>query len=377
MVTKVTSKPLRALALAQNGRRGEAEEMLSDRDVSGEALLARGYLCMASDPGSAKDLLAQSRRLLPTDLSHLAAVYEARAYEYLGQVAEGRVLINEVLKQPLSGEVKAQALLVRAVFYMYAPMRALKSLEQIDLSGLGPGLKGRIHNQRARVFSELQRFDQALLEYAGAASFFEEAGDFAGVAHAYNNQAAVERKLLKFADAHESVDRALALATADDPFIPAFMDHKAQIFLQQNQTVEAETWARKAVALTNAAQQTASYIECTCTLAYAVALQERYPEASLLFSEIYTLARSLDSNELLFRITAIRKQLAEDFAKRSELELMERALAITNGSYRGAAKLLNMTHPALIKALKQSRLSWKPKKPRSVIRKPCNTSRLS
>lgn len=374
METAVTSNSLRALWLAQDGLHREAEGLLPKTDVGGEDFLARGYLSLPRSPDAARDLLAKARRLLSGDLSHLAAVYEARAYEYLGQTSEGRILINAVLKEPLGREVMAQALLVKAVFDAERPMRALSVLSKIDMKGLRPSLKGRVHNQRARMYKELRSFDKALIEYAGAVSFFKAAGDTHGVAHALNNQAAVERKLRLFDKAHRSVDRAMALVAANDPFLAHFIDHKAQIFIDECRFVEAEGWANEAVRLVEDRENISCYIESACTLAQALAGQGKQQEGWRILHSVNAIAMGLDSNELLFKVRETQRTIAERFARSTEVELIELALKLCNGCVRGAAKKLDMTHTGIIKMMKRNNRYWKPKKPARLNLMPVSNS---
>lgn len=363
METQVTSWR-ECLTEAENGR-VRAARRLAASDASQAASLLAGYLIFTARPGDAKDLFAKAQRGNDVEIAQEAYVYEARCYEFLGQPDEGLILIRSVLGKDLLPTVKAHALYVFSVFQVGAA-RALKTLDLIDLSCVTAGRKGRIFQRRARLQADLGKYDQALIDYAGAAAYFEEAGNLAGVAHAHNNRASVYRRLRRFADAHEAADQALSLLPKGDPFEANFLDQKARVFLDEGKFVEAEPFAVRAVTLVENTDRLAVQCENLCTLARAYAGQRNHADASASFTRAEEIATNLGNTDLKFALTNSRRDAAKEFLRATEVELAELALQLCEGSYRAAAKLLGMTHPGLIKLLARNSRQWKPKIPKSI-----------
>lgn len=352
---------------AENGRVLGARRLAASGAGQAASLLA-GYLIYTARPGHAKDLFAQAQRGDDVEISQEAYVYEARCYEYLGQPDEGLILIRSVLGRNLLPTVKAHALYVLSVFQVGAA-RSLRTLDQIDLSCVSAGRKGRIFQRRARLEAELGKHDQALIDYAGAAAYFEEAGNLAGVAHTHNNRASVYRKLKRFADAHDAADKALSLLPKGDPFEANFLDQKARVFLDEGRFVEAKPVALRAVALVENTDRVAVLCENLCTLARAYAGQRNHADASASFRRAEAIVANLGNTELQFALTNSRRDAAKEFLRATEVELAELALQMCAGSYRAAAKKLGITHSGLIKLLARNSRRWKPKKPQSIIPK--------
>lgn len=362
METKVTIDGWQdLLAMAESGR----SVTISPDDTSPEACLIRGYLLLTSQPEKAKELLTKAQKSDDRDCASLAAVYEARAYEYLGQCDEGRILIRAVLDSPnLNAEIRALGMVVLSIFQ--SPGRAQATLREIDLDGLRPGLKARICTRLGRLLANDKEHDKAFIEYAGATTYYEEASDLKGAAHAHNNVASVLRRLGKYVEAHESVDTALR-TVGDDAARSSFLDQKARIFLEEQKFIEAENYARQAVEITEANDCPVGHCENLCTLGRALWGQRKYHPASEVLSRARSIAERMDSAELLFMAIGARRRCAEDFVKIADVQLAELALKICDGSYRAAGKMLNISHTAIIKQLEKNSRRWKPKRPQSII----------
>lgn len=352
METQVAINWRAALERAQTGYVYEAAGCFDDNSEA--ANLFRGLLVFESEPELGKDLFAKAARSADVELANQAAIYEARSYEYLGQPEEGRILIRDVLKRDLMPHLRAHALFVLAVLQVSTPRRAMTTLNRIKIDDLLPGMKGRVYLLRGKVQSDLGKFGIALIEYAGAASFFEEAGHVQGVAHAYNNLASIYRRLKEFSKAHESVDTAIRLVSQTDPFIPQFLDQKAQIFLAEKNYLDAERIAIKAVGLVHGTNRQNVLCENLCTLGLAYAGLKNYPPAGATFASAKDIADRLDSPDLLLKVARSRRDAAQMVLRDSELEMAELALRLCGGSYRAAAKQLEMTHTGIIKLLKRS-----------------------
>lgn len=353
------------LERVQNGEREIVPGLLVTEDNE-VAWLVRGALIYESDPETGKALFARAARSDKRDIADQAAIYEAKAYEFLGQPEEGRILIREALKRNLNPKLRAHALIVSAGLHIHAPKRALRWLEKVCVDELSLGLAARFHTVRARAYRILGKLDMALVDYAGAVAFYEQAGHVAGVAHAYNNVAWVYRSLKRFAEAHESVDKAITLA-ANDPFCAVFFDTKAQIFLDEQKFDEAELLASRAVQLVRGTDRRGVLCEHLCTLGKAYAGQENYAPALITFTEAASLAEQLDDTELLFNVTSACKETAQKYVREADVQLAELAMRMTGGSLRTAAMRLGLTHTGVRKLLARSSRKWKPKIPQRSI----------
>lgn len=333
-------------------------------------LLARGYELLTSKPQDALDLLSEAARTLEGDDRHEAIIYTARAYFNLGQYDEGRVVVIQILREPLSPENRAHALLEWAVLDKDYPKRALAHLNKIDISEVSAGLRARIHNKRARIYSDSKNLDLALIEYAGAAALFEEAGQPEGTAHAFNNQASVYRKLERFEEAHESVNKALQIESQNLMTVSQFRDQKASIYLAEFRFRAAEQWALKALSLVEDTDLHGAIVDALCTLGQAYIGQGRYEQGAASFGRASKIADSVDCAEMAFNILTARKMAVERFLKSIESDRIQLALKMAKDSYRQAAKIMGISHTALMKAMTRNNLSRKPKRPVSIISKP-------
>lgn len=363
MATRVTTIWRALLEQAQDGKGAEVAEAVAG-DQTPEGCLLNGYLIYESEPERAKELFARAKESDDRDVVHQASIYEARSYEWLGQPDEGRILIRFLLEQnDLKSEYRAQALFVLAVLQVNTPKRALATLNQIDLAGLGSGLQGRIFMLRAKLQSDATNYLDALIEYSGAAAFFEEAGHVEGVAHVLNNRASVERKLGLYAEAHHSVDKAISMVSENYPFLAQFLDLKAQIYLSESRHAEAEQIATRAVELVQDTDRRAVLCENLCTLGTACAGQQKFALSFSAYSRAAEIAEQLDDADLLFKVTSARKQSAERFIKEAEVLLAELALKMSEGSLRAAAKKLDISHQGLMKLLKRNSHNRQPRLP--------------
>lgn len=354
METKVTTKWQDWVEQAQSGF-GESLLLLLNGDSGPEACLIKGLLIFESDPETGKELFAKAGRSSDIDIANQAAIYEARTYEYLGQPDEGKILIREVLKRrDLKPYLRAHALFVFAVFQLPMPKRAMTTLNRIKINVLSASMKGRVFLLRGKVQADLGKLDAALIEYSGAAAYFDEAGHTRGVAHAHNNRASVYRKLKRFTEAHESVDKAISLVPKTDPFIPQFLDQKARVFLAEKKYVDAERVAIKAVGLVHGTDRQRVLCENLCTLGLAYAGLKNYSPAGAAFVGARDIADHLDNPDLLLTVAKARRDAALIFLRDSEIEMAETALMICDGAMRAAAKKIDFSPAGLRKLLKRN-----------------------
>lgn len=368
MDTQVTTNWRELLDRAECGHaRGVVASLAGERGPV--ASLLKGYSIYTSQPEAAKDLFAQAKSTSDPDLSYEAAIFEARCYEYLGQFDEGKILIRRVLRRQLSPVVRAHAMFVFSVLQVATPKRALRTLNSINLDVVSTARKARVFYWRAKLEGDLERFDQALVNYAGAAVYFEEVGNLLGVAHAHNNRASILRKLKHFEMAHESADLALSLLPQSDPFTANFLDQKAQLFIAEERFADAELLARHAVEMVDGTDRLGVLCESLCTLARAYAGQGNHSDASATFRRAEAIVSTVDSLDMRFAFTKARRDAAKDFLRAMEIELTQLALRMSDGMVRAAAKKLDLTHSSIIKSRKRNLAMWKPQKPLGPISK--------
>lgn len=370
VATKVATFGWRVLLeRAQNGERLAVADCLGS-DHSPEACLVRGALVYESDPAEGKHFFAIAARASDPYVADQARIYEAKACEFLGQQDEGRKLIRDLLKRNLDPRLKYHALIVSAGLHIHAPKRALRALDKINVNALSLGMAGRFYTVRGRAFRYLGEYDKALIAYAGAVAFYEQAGHVHGIAHASNNLAWVYRSLKRFSEAHDAADRAISIVGYEDPFVAQFLDTKAQIFLNEKEFNKAEVVALRALRMVQESGRRGVLCEHFCTLGRAYAGQEKYGLAVSAYVDAAALAEELDDPELLFKAISGCKEMAQKFVRESDLKLAELAMRMDGFSSRAAAKKLGITRQGLQKLLARNSRKWQPKLPQTSICKP-------
>ena len=273
-------------------------------------------------------------------------------------------------------------------------------------------LIGSFHNEYAIVLRNVgteenrqDYLDLALIEYAAASYHFEEAGHLRYQACVDTNLAFLLWKLGRFTDAHQHLDRAQILfARLKDDLHSAQVDEtRARVMLAEGALVQAEKSARKAVQLLDSGDAQSLLVEALTTHGVALSRLGRKDQARTTFERAIQVAEQggdLDSAGLaaLTLIEQLPELLSDDelFAileraddrlekaqnaallirqkncfrrlssrllcpdlptsleksvLRYEARLILRALELTGGVIRQAARLLELTHQGLQKIL--------------------------
>ncbi|MCA1577054.1 MAG: response regulator [Acidobacteria bacterium] len=273
-------------------------------------------------------------------------------------------------------------------------------------------LIGSFHNEYAIVLRNLgtaekrqDYLDLALIEYAAASYHFEEAGHLRYQACVENNLAFLLWKLGRFTEAHQHLDRAQILfARLKDDLHSAQVDEtRARVMLGEGVFVQAEKSARKAVQLLDSGDADSLLAEALTTHGVALSRLGHKDQARTTFERAIRIAEQggdLESAGLaaLTLIEELPEQLSDDelFAileradgwlataqnaallirqkncfrhlssrllwpalptsleksvLRYEARLILRALELTGGVIRQAARLLELTHQGLQKIL--------------------------
>lgn len=275
-----------------------------------------------------------------------AGIKLACCYEMTGETSEGLDIIEEVLKFDLDPELRAKALLRKAVLQMDLPGLAWSTIKKAPLD-VSAEVRGKIHNQRGRILKELRRFDNAILEYTAAAVYFEEAGAAELMGHAYNNLASVYRLKARFEDAHESVDRAIALWQHYE-YLPHALDQKALIYIDQKEYNKAfRLSSQSLVGLEDRHRWRAEFM---ATRAKAQAGLDRFLDSHLSIESALEVCDYLNDENLRLEILSAQKTACDIIHQHAVKECLALALKLTGGSERQAANKLKINRSALRKS---------------------------
>ena len=217
---------------------------------------------------TAKNLLTESiarfEALQNTEKVAEAQIEIGYCYWRQGGFGEARVMLGEALSRLQAGrndELRAIALLRLAIVEKTANRyndalrihtEAFPLFEAIS----HPAHKGKFHNSFANVLKNLgaaekreDYIDRALVEFAAASFYFEQAGHRRYQACVENNLGMLFGTARKFTEAHEHLDHAQALFTSmkDDVHTAQVDETRAKVLLAEGRTAEAEKLVRSAV----------------------------------------------------------------------------------------------------------------------------------
>lgn len=325
--------------------------------------LELGISLRESDPEQAKDLLSQAERYLEGEERQECLIHLAIAYHWTGEYSEGLALVDDLLGDHVLDKIRCQALLAKATLQMSSPKQALLTLAnaQACCQDAGPSYHARWHNQRARALQDLKQYDQASIEFAGAASIFEESGDAGGAAMALNNLAGVYLKWGKLDEALVAVERSVSsFKTLDDPRLPHAQDQMAQILVALGRAEEARALIDRVIPTVNGDRKE---LLLECLLTRAAALIQLGTSAG--FSDVDRageIADYLGRPDLRLNVVKARKELSAVYAKRAHVDLVKLALEQTGGQLRQAALKLGVSHKNLITFIQVHNLERKPRR---------------
>jgi CheY-like chemotaxis protein/tetratricopeptide (TPR) repeat protein len=179
-----------------------------------------------------------------------------------GALDEARVIFREALTRlSADSEVRAIALLRLAI--VEGSAKRYNDALRIDVEAAplfekstNSAHKGKFHNQFGFVLKNLgaaekrdDYIDRALIEFAAASFYFEQAGHTRYQACVENNLGMLFGTARKFSEAHRHLDRAQALFTSmkDSVHTAQVDDTRARILLAEGRIPEAEKIVRSAV----------------------------------------------------------------------------------------------------------------------------------
>ena len=277
----------RAKALEETGRYEEAAGALShvwagpgarpevtglEPSIAAELLLRAGTLTgwvgsakqIEGAQEEAKNLIGEASALFASTGEQAraanASIDLAICYWREGALSEARVILKDVLdRAPDSADVTSRALLNMSVVEVSAnryrdALACLERARPIFDAKEDAVSKGRFHNQLALVLRNIgsdenrnDLLEAALIEYAAASGYFEQAGHSRYVARVANNVGHLLFRLGRYDEAIQHMDRARALliSFSDSGTVAQINEDRARVFLAMNRHLEAEISASK------------------------------------------------------------------------------------------------------------------------------------
>src|ERR1044071_3560351 len=245
---------------------------LNERTAA-EALLQAGALSGWMGPsqrargaqGAAKDLLSESASLFESiGESEQAAVAQselALCYWREGAYEEARVLLTKALEVLTETTARAKAILRLSVVEFRTgrygdALAILKGNAHIFDERVSHILRGSFHNELALVLKQLgisegrpDYFDRAIIEYTAAIYHYDQAGHERYRVINENNLANLLRKLRRYREAHDHLDRAGAILwrLKDAGMLAQVDETRALVFIDEKKYGEAERVITRAV----------------------------------------------------------------------------------------------------------------------------------
>jgi CheY-like chemotaxis protein/tetratricopeptide (TPR) repeat protein len=294
-----------------------------DEATAAEVLLRAGVLTgwlgstrqIEGAQETAKDLITESIRRYEAlqDTGKVAEAQTELGYCYWrqGRFDEARVILQEALSQLTDGEDRAIALLRLAI--VEGSLKRYNDALRIDLEAAplfdkstNNAHKGKFHNQFGFVLKNLgamekrqDYIDRALIEFAAASFYFEQAGHRRYQGCVENNLGMLFGTARKFPEAHEHLDRAQALFTGmKDIARTAGVDEtRARVLLAEGRTPEAEKLVRSAVQILERGDEQSLLAEALTTHGIALARGGKHRVARLTLQRAIEVAQNAGDTE--------------------------------------------------------------------------------
>ena len=247
----------------------------------------------------AKDLIGEGASILEglgeTSKAAEARVLLAVCYWREGAIDEARAVLRDVLARNdgRDAEVEGRALLALAMVERRATrydeaLEILRRAAPLFEASTNDFLKGRFHSHLGTVLENLGRaqsrpdyIDRALVEYAAASFFAEQAGNNYFLAVIENNLGFLYHTLDRNEEAREHLVRSHQLfeEVGDRGWIRAISDTLARVLSAEGRYDEAERFARSAVRGVESGGEQSLLIEHMTTLGTVLARRGKFEEA--------------------------------------------------------------------------------------------------
>ena len=291
-----------------------------DAAMKAEVLLRVGALAgwsgsahqAAGSQETAKNLITQSIEIFEgLGLSKRAA--EARAdlalcYWREGAFDEARIYLANALSFAGTEDIDLRAIILNragtveiAAGHLIEALRILNDCTPLLDQSSDDALKGTFHNQLAVLFKNLGRagrkndyVDRALIEFAAASFYFEQAGHIRYQACVENNLGSLLLTVGRFAEAHAHLNLAAGLfrELQDDVHVSQVNDTRARTLLAEGRVREAERYARLAVRTLEKGDEQALFAEALTTHGVALARLTDHSSAKRLLQRAIEVAQT-------------------------------------------------------------------------------------
>ena len=258
----------------------------------------------------AKDLISQSARAF-ADLGRTNKVGEARSdlavwYWRAGAYDEARVMLDDAMTHFKTAdiELRATALVRKAVVErssakLHDALVICNEAAPLFDDVADPLLAAHFHHIFANVLNQLSGtehrgdyVDRALIEYAAASMFFEQAGHHRYQACVYINLGFLFFTLKRFTEAHEHLDRAQVLLTKlkDNLHLAQVDETRARVLLAEGRIVDAEKTVRASVKTLEKGENLSWLVEALITHGIALARLKHPTQARAVLVKAITIA---------------------------------------------------------------------------------------
>ena len=291
-----------------------------ERETGAEVLLRVGVLTgwigdanqIEGSQEFAKDLISQSARAFE-ELGRTDKVGEARSdlavwYWRAGAYDEARITLDDALThfKETDIELRAKALVRKAVVErsstkLHDALAICNEAAPLFDDVADPLLAAHFHHIFANVLNQLSGtehradyIDRALIEYAAASMFFEQAGHLRYQACVYINLGFLFFTLKRFSEAHEHLDRAQVLLTKlkDNLHLAQVDETRARVLLAERRIVEAEKTVRAAVKTLEKGDNLSWLVEALITHGIALARLNHPAQARSVLVKAITVAEN-------------------------------------------------------------------------------------
>jgi two-component system, chemotaxis family, chemotaxis protein CheY len=263
----------------------------------------------------AKNLLSESQSrfeaLGATEKAAEAQMELGHCYWREGAFDNAHVLLREASDRLPDGDTKAVTLLRLAA--VEGSLKRYNDALRIDLEAAplfdkstNNAHKGKFYNQFGFVLKNLgamekrqDYIDRALIEFAAASFYFEQAGHTRYQACVENNLGMLFGTARKFPEAHEHLDRAQALFTSmkDQVHTAQVDDTRAKVLLAEGRTAEAERLVRSAVQILERGGEQSLLAEALTTHGIALARVGKHGVARLTLQRATEVAQNAGDTE--------------------------------------------------------------------------------
>ena len=298
---------------------------------------------------AAKNLISESVTIFET-LGDRKKIAEAQmefgpCYWREGAFDDARVWLKEALDRVPDDARELKAIILSRLATVERAAKRLNDAYQLLTvaaplvnTGDNNSVKGKFYNQFATVLENIGRaennkdyIDRALIEYAAASYYFEQAGHTRYQACVENNLGFLFGTIGKFAEAHEHLDRAQALFTSmkDGVHTAQVDDTRARVLLAEGRVSEVEKLVRTAVQALEKGGQQSLLAEALITHGLVLAHLSHHKVARLTLQRAAEVAQSAgDSEAAGLASLVILEELAEHLPAQDLSATYDRAMEL-------------------------------------------------